>query len=380
MPKYEMDCLVEYTDEAILAEIRRVAKLAPKGPLTTNTFDRLARVHSSTPVKRFGGWSKALARAGLAHRSIDKIGKLGQRPFRPRYLTDAEMLDELRRVARKIGKPRHSMRRHDCHSTVGSYIYRDRFGSWNEAIRRAGLLPGRPPIPHDEASLLDNMRTVWARLGRVPRGADMDRPPSRIGSETYRKRFGGFRRALAAFVAEMNGGPPMASQIVKPIKRRVPPPEAPRDRHAPDRHAKAPAAAKSPAPARPWGIRYRKRHPLAPRLRRAIPLGVRYMVLERDRFRCTACGASPANEPGCKLHVDHVVPVAKGGETLLDNLRTLCAECNIGKGARMAEDGASEPAGRAPDRRCRQARRALAEAPEGHGAEPSPEGGASKSS
>jgi 5-methylcytosine-specific restriction endonuclease McrA len=82
----------------------------------------------------------------------------------------------------------------------------------------------------------------------------------------------------------------------------------------------------------PWRLRPRRVHPPTPFRRRAVPPALRYMAPERDRFRGTACGASPANEPGCRLHVDHIVPVASGGLTLLDNLQTLCAECNRGKG------------------------------------------------
>ena len=43
------------------------------------------------------------------------------------------------------------------------------------------------------------------------------------------------------------------------------------------------------------------------------------------------CGASPAKDPSVILHVDHIKPWSKGGETNLDNLRTLCSVCNIGK-------------------------------------------------
>jgi 5-methylcytosine-specific restriction endonuclease McrA len=90
---------------------------------------------------------------------------------------------------------------------------------------------------------------------------------------------------------------------------------------------------------RAWGIRYHRRHPLAPFIRRSVNLGLRYRVLERDNFRCTTCGASPAADPKCRLHVDHIVPVAKGDETLLLNLRTLCSNCNWGKGARASGPG-----------------------------------------
>ena len=56
---------------------------------------------------------------------------------------------------------------------------------------------------------------------------------------------------------------------------------------------------------------------------------LRYDVLRRDNFRCQICGSS-AND-GVKLHVDHIIPVSKGGKTIRSNLRTLCDRCNIGK-------------------------------------------------
>ncbi|MBA3804703.1 MAG: HNH endonuclease, partial [Acidobacteria bacterium] len=34
---------------------------------------------------------------------------------------------------------------------------------------------------------------------------------------------------------------------------------------------------------------------------------------------------------GVALHVDHIRPWSKDGETLLENLQTLCSECNLGK-------------------------------------------------
>ena len=60
---------------------------------------------------------------------------------------------------------------------------------------------------------------------------------------------------------------------------------------------------------------------------------LRYRVLERDHFRCVRCGASAAD--GAKLHVDHIVPVSRGGKTVMSNLQTLCEACNLGKGADM---------------------------------------------
>lgn len=60
-----------------------------------------------------------------------------------------------------------------------------------------------------------------------------------------------------------------------------------------------------------------------------LTAGMRYDILRRDGFKCKICGRSA--EDGVKLHVDHIIPVSKGGKTEWDNLRTLCQDCNLGK-------------------------------------------------
>ena len=67
--------------------------------------------------------------------------------------------------------------------------------------------------------------------------------------------------------------------------------------------------------------------------RRLMSDSLRYDVLRRDNFRCQLCGSSAKD--GVKLHVDHILPVSKGGKTEISNLRTLCERCNLGKGAKI---------------------------------------------
>lgn len=62
--------------------------------------------------------------------------------------------------------------------------------------------------------------------------------------------------------------------------------------------------------------------------RRAVSKKLRILILERDGYRCCLCGRT-AKET--KLEVDHKVPVAKGGTDSLNNLWTLCIDCNRGK-------------------------------------------------
>lgn len=81
------------------------------------------------------------------------------------------------------------------------------------------------------------------------------------------------------------------------------------------------------------GIKKRRSHSgNSKKHRYAIPDKLRYQVLKRDNFKCCACGASPAKDPSIELHIDHIIPFSKGGETTLENLQTLCSRCNIGKG------------------------------------------------
>jgi len=65
--------------------------------------------------------------------------------------------------------------------------------------------------------------------------------------------------------------------------------------------------------------------------REAIPKSVRVQVLERDHFRFVYCGQSPAVDNDVLLEVDHIHPVAKGGDNDPLNLQTLCWDCNAGK-------------------------------------------------
>ena len=56
----------------------------------------------------------------------------------------------------------------------------------------------------------------------------------------------------------------------------------------------------------------------------------------RQRGRCAGCGAALggvyASPPG--YHVDHKIPLARGGGNAPGNLQLLCPDCNIHKGDR----------------------------------------------
>ena len=64
---------------------------------------------------------------------------------------------------------------------------------------------------------------------------------------------------------------------------------------------------------------------------RYIPASIRVSVLTRDNYKCRFCGRSSTK---IQLEVDHIKPFSQGGSHEINNLQTLCIDCNRGKGAR----------------------------------------------
>lgn len=71
--------------------------------------------------------------------------------------------------------------------------------------------------------------------------------------------------------------------------------------------------------------------------RLSVARSIRFEVFKRDRFSCQYCGR---RAPEVVLHLDHIQPVSKGGSNEVLNLVTSCAECNLGKGAKVLSDDA----------------------------------------
>jgi len=197
-----------------------------------------------------------------------------------------ELLDDLRRVASEGNGVAVTFRQYDQKGRFSSSTISERFGSWNLVIEKAGLTLTKVRNYSDE-DLFANMMTVWEHYGRQPRFRDMALSPSTISPAPYQRRFGSWINALKAFVEFAN-----AEDLVSPAAEVF--------------------DVKSKSPRNP-------------------SLRLRFYVLSRDRFRCVACGASPATQSGLHFHVDHILPWSKGGQTFKDNLQTLCDRCNLGK-------------------------------------------------
>ena len=62
---------------------------------------------------------------------------------------------------------------------------------------------------------------------------------------------------------------------------------------------------------------------------------LRLHIKQRDNYTCCQCGNSTYKEPNLLLEVDHIVPIARGGLTIENNLQTLCWKCNRSKGSKL---------------------------------------------
>ena len=202
-------------------------------------------------------------------------------------VTDDALIADLKRVAALLKSDTVSIPRYRELGMYDETTVSRRFGSWNKALLLADLALSNEPNLSEER-LFKNILTLWQTYGRQPRRSELALTPSSISQGPYNRKFGSWSAALDAFVeyANLTGA------------------EATTDIQAPFGH---------------------------PNTSRDPSLRLRWRVLQRDRFTCCACGASPALTLGIELHVDHVVPWSKGGKTLFENLQTLCSTCNLGK-------------------------------------------------
>ncbi|MDZ4142517.1 MAG: HNH endonuclease [Methylotenera sp.] len=211
-----------------------------------------------------------------------------------------KLLEDLRRSAKVLGRETITMTEYEEVGKIHPSTIQRRFGSWPQALKLAGLHPSRSKIGISDDELFENIKSIWINLGRQPRYTEVKAPDSLFSAGTYENRFGSWSKALGRFVEWVNSDTPDQSQ--ETVEKQSP----------------ADITAQTSSPKR--------------RTRREISDRQRFRILVRDGFRCKACGASPLIQPGVELHVDHILPWSKGGETTDDNLESKCKQCNLGKG------------------------------------------------
>lgn len=326
----------EYSDSAILDNLKRVSAAFPNDPFTAEFYMNHGGVYSRSIFKRrFGGWREALTAAAIGDRYAGRPTTGRMRTQAGRTVTKADILPLIRDIAKRLGKNTLSGKDICDNSDLNYGLLVSRFGSVGNALRSAGLNQVPHGRRHTEEEIFENLLLVWTHYGRAPTHSEMNQYPSTVGSNTYIKRFGGWRNALRAFIGRANdsmGVVPQAPSLPRASNAETASlPAVPSSDNAVHTHR---PSLDQPSIKRSRVANGSSRHPVDPSTKRDPSIGLRFAVFRRDRFRCQLCGRSPATELSCSLQADHVTPYSKGGRTTLDNLRTLCTECNLGRGNR----------------------------------------------
>lgn len=225
-----------------------------------------------------------------------------------------KMLDELEKAAKHFNYIEFGWRDFNSIADISANPIKKHFGSWKnglDALRKhlqdKGLdLSPRSYSPnriYSDKDLFDEMERIWKKVGQRPSRTEWEMSERKIGYNCYKKRFGGWVNACTKFIEYKMGKDILADDFVLPERG----------------DSKTQTKIKD---------NYKKENT------RNISLFLRLKVLSRDNFRCVFCGKSPATDIGTKLHIDHIKPFSKGGESVLENLQTLCEECNLGKSDR----------------------------------------------
>jgi len=268
----------------LIKDLKRVAAQLKKESVTIAEYNKFGRFSDSVFRRRFGSWFKALEKAELQR-------------TRNLYIKEKDFIDDLIRVARLLRKDTITIFEYESKGNFSAKPFIRLFGSWFKALERAGLRRTRN-LGITEEMYFKNLEEVWTKLGRQPHLSDMKKPLSKYVGDAYAYKFGTWRKALEKFVEYINQEEiaETATNIkVEPV----------------DNILKI----------------YEQKH----KTKRNISWRLRFVVMRRDNFKCKHCGRTPATDPKIILHVDHIIPHANGGETVLDNLQTLCSVCNIGK-------------------------------------------------
>lgn len=214
------------------------------------------------------------------------MNKFEYKPF-IKSLSNEDLLEDLKKVALENNKNIITMKFYSDHGLYDVTNIAKRFGTWQKALLLAGLKPGNICNYTDE-DLFENILIIWQFKGKQPVRRDLAFSPSKISQGPYNRRFKSWSEALKCFVEYANEN----ETII---------------------------------------ISSNNSNNNSRKTNRDPSLRLRFNVLKRDNFSCVQCGASPAKDSSVELHIDHMKPWSKGGETILDNLQTLCIKCNLGK-------------------------------------------------
>ena len=302
--KFELtDLRKKHSDEDLIKDLRTVANNLGKLSLKQRDYCKKngAKYNIKSALKRFGNWDATLKKAGLEGERSLKGMEYGEKAIK-----DEVLLADLARVANDLNKLKITISDYEKFGKYTATTMHERFGSWNKAKQKADLEISCV-MNNSNEELFQNILELWTLLGRQPKYGDVIAPNSTFHGSTYARRFGSWRAALEAFIDYVNSDNSNEGVL--------------------DNNNVAPTSINLSGE----NPKEQKKEVKIKRTPRGINLRLRWIILKRDNFSCRKCGRSPAKDQSVILHVDHIIPWSKDGETVIDNLETLCEQCNLGK-------------------------------------------------
>lgn len=173
-----------HSDDEIITEIQRVAQAADTdGPPSLRTFKQHGTIGFSAVDDQFGSWNAAVEAAGFEpNTATEKISR------------DA-LIDELQRLRAELGEIPTADQMDD--TGAYAYItYYERFGSWADALEMVfGEVPDRTWEHVSDAELLADLQRLAGDDGACPTVDDVEERGSHA-VQTYRDRFGSWQDAV----------------------------------------------------------------------------------------------------------------------------------------------------------------------------------------
>lgn len=296
------------SDEELLNDVKRVVEIYQKNSLTQKEYLAHGKFGTNTFRRRFQSWNKVLELCGLQVNMYQMAGAKGAHNYAE--VKTEQLIKDLQRVASLLRVESISSGTYQQYGEHSKGTYFDRFGTWNKALEEAGLKPYEfvPGHKIENEKLLIEIERIWIKLGRQPTTTDIKNGVSEYSLNTFTRRFGSWRKALEYFVSYINSEETFEESNLKYEQDEV--------------HKR-----KRVEHQLPFIDKMYCKHKTS----RDINLRMRFKVMQRDNFKCCFCGASPAMDSSVELHIDHIKPWSKGGETVIENLQTLCSKCNLGK-------------------------------------------------
>ena len=178
-----------YSDEELIDLLKAKAESLGRTPTKKDIGSDESMPSANTYENRFGSWNKALKAAGLS--------------LNNNFCSNEELISLLKAKAESLGRTPTAKDINSDKSMPSVIVYINRFGSWNKSLEAAGLSLDNNLYSGEE--LIELLKAKAESLGRTPTMTDVKSDKSMPSAETYRSRFGSWQNALRAAGLSING-------------------------------------------------------------------------------------------------------------------------------------------------------------------------------